>query len=88
MAGPAEIEHIPWVKVHEYQMDLGSSRARNQFRERVVPLGNTKSLTGALLESKLGVAFHRSRCALDFTDLESAILTVVCPHIQPREVRL
>jgi DNA-binding CsgD family transcriptional regulator len=157
-----EIEHIPWTKVNDYLREIGGSKAREEFCERVLsglariipsdmagifqflgpclhqvgsserdlkayesyyqfrlpwfpnskkpavppdtigkinwrtlsyrnsefftdfmfPTGFAKSLTATLPEVRLVTAMHRAPMALDFTDLENAVLNVVMPHVQ------
>jgi DNA-binding NarL/FixJ family response regulator len=48
----------------------------------MIPNGNAKSVTATLPGLRQAIALHRSHLALDFTDLECAILDVVRSHIQ------
>jgi len=48
----------------------------------IVPGGIRKTLTSMLPGNRFLIAVHRSRLALDFTDLDRSIMTVVSPHIR------
>ena len=162
MADPREFERFPWLKINDYLREIGGSKTRDEFCERVLsglvrlipsdmaglfqflgpclyqigssegdveayqsyyqfrlpwfpsphkpavppdtigkinwrtlpyldsefftdfmfPTGFEKSLTVSLPSVMLVTAMHRSRMALDFTNLEYTILNVLAPHVQ------
>ncbi len=52
------------------------------FTDFMFPTGFEKSLTVSLPGVRLVTAIHRSRVALDFTNLEYTIMNVLAPHVQ------